>query len=275
MSGQAKRQNAAAQALWLVREQALATLSDALQRRDLTAVLVKGAALALTTYAKPWERDMGDIDLLADDVDAARSALIDAGCREVPLSRPVTAADLGASVFALRIGSLDVPIDLHGRLDKIVSRPVDYDAIFERSAPTDFAALRVPDPVDHALLIVLHAATAEFTHEACWRDLELLFSDDFDHDVFAERARAWCLVTASWMAFERLRVRGVAVPARGLQPSPVRRRLALWAHDSSRVRQLGWRWVLRQAPLRDDTFNWVAGMLRYSGRRILERTLLR
>lgn len=281
-NGPAQGKNQDAHALWLLRERALALVSDALATRNLTGVLVKGAALALSIYDHPWERDMGDIDLLVDDVDGARAALLEVGCREVPLSRRLTAADLGARVLVLPVGSLEVPIDLHARLDKVVSRPVDYGAILARSVPTKFAALRVPDPVDHALLIVLHAATAEFTHVACWRDLQLLFTEGFDYPAFAGRARAWRLATAAWMTLHKLRSRGVLTHdsrlqeiIRQLRPPLLRRQLTVSLHRVARPRQLGWRWSLGQAPLRDDTFNWLAGMVRYAGRRVLERTLLR
>jgi hypothetical protein len=278
-----------ARARHVLREHALARIAGELAETGLELLLVKGAALALTHYHRPWLRDMADVDLVAPPgaVDRALAALVRAGCElcDAPAGRPLTAPALAERSLLWRAGALLVLVEVHSRLDKVVGRPVDYAAVMARSTPVpDLRGLRVPDPVDHALLVVLHAANASFAHPPAWMDLELLLRGGLDARTLRERARAWRAETALWIALSSL----VALGSRAVPPELVAaiepgrlRRLALargYRVGSIPVRlrspEPGVGWVVAQTPVRDDLGRWLLGLTGYGALRVLERILL-
>jgi hypothetical protein len=245
------------------------------------ALLVKGAALALTHYPSPWQRPMSDIDLLAPDGGAPRvvAALRAAGCEAGPsgVNRPLTTPAFGETVLVARLGAFAHSVEVHTRLDKVVGRPVDYRAVFSRARPApELPGLLLPDAVDHALLIVLHLAGHEFNHDLGFVDLDLLLRGDLDPAAFRARAHEWRLGTAAWIALETLvaldapSARIAAALAATLEPGRARRAAVAACYDvgSYPVARgpltLGWRWVARQTPLRDDLVGWTAGLARFS-----------
>src|SRR4051794_7149722 len=90
----AKTQSPSAHAEALLRAHVLAQLAIALRDAAAPALLVKGAALALTVYPSPASRPMADIDLLVRRADRHRilAALTAAGgvVHDRP-GRPLTA----------------------------------------------------------------------------------------------------------------------------------------------------------------------------------------
>ena len=253
----------------------------------LAAVLIKGAALALTHYRSPWARAMSDIDLIAPVGEEARAvaALLGAGCetQAVGADRPLTTPAFGETVLVTRLGKFEQTVELHARLDKMVARPVDYAAVFRRARPApELPGLLVPDPVDHALLIVLQLAGHEFRHEIGFVDLDLLLRGDFDTAAFIARAREWSLETACWIAFATLlaldapSARPAAALVAELKPGPLRRAAVSASYDVGNYPvargafALGWPWVLRQAPLRDDVLAWTTGLARFAWLRARE-----
>lgn len=278
----------AAHAAYMLRQRALQQLGGVLRKAAVDALAIKGAGLAADCYPRPWQREMTDIDLLVRrrDLPAAERALLAAGCRAPALpGRPHTRHDLGAQMFVYQLGSVSLPIDLHAQLDKIVTRPIDYDAVFARARATpSLEELRIPDHLDHLLFVVLHAATSGFTHDASWIDLELLLRENPSVAMLIERARAWRLATPTWLMLETLSELGSSsVPRdaiRALRPPQWQRRALKLFHRldelpvASPTQVLGWRWAAQQTPLRDDPLRWMTGLARYAVRRVRDRVRL-
>jgi hypothetical protein len=269
--------SADARAAAMLRAHVLARIGRLFAAEGLTAMLVKGAALALTVYPEPAARPMTDIDLLvrAADRDRVVAALERGGLeRRAAEGRARSGALLGETVLLARSGALETLVEVHTSLDKIVPRPVDEAALFARAAPAPgLAGLVVPAPEDHALLVALHAAGHDFHHPAAFLDLELLLRRGLDLDALIERARAFRLATVMFVALSMLRDLGAAsVPAdlvARFDPGPIRRALLRRAAASGDA--LGVAWILRQTPLRDDLGRWAMGLGRYAAARAADR----
>src|SRR5262249_35200575 len=153
----------------------LRAVSAALSAEGLSALLVKGAALAIETYPDPAARPMGDVDLLVRRADRDRvvAALVRAGATvHRPPGRPYSAALLGEMQLVLPLGATSTLVEVHASLDKLVARPVDEGAIFARARPAPgLPGLLLPAPEDHALLIALHAANDGLRHPIAFLDL--------------------------------------------------------------------------------------------------------
>ena len=285
--------DSALRAAFVLRSALLARLAAAARAAAVPALLVKGAGLALTTYRPPWSRPMSDVDVLVRPADEARllDRLLLAGLSPAPdRARNLGKRGLRETGLLLRVGTTAALLELHTSLDKVVSRTVDYDALFARADPAErfdptLHGLFVPAPEDHALLVALHLARDELQHEVGFTDLAALLGAGLDAAVLVERARAWQLRTALYLALRELAARGsTAVPEgllEALEPSPVRTRALDWllasvgTRDPGRagsVRRVG-SWALRQAVLRDDTVHWCLGVLRQSPGRLGDAAL--
>jgi hypothetical protein len=141
--------------------------------------------------------------------------------------------------------------------------------------------LCVPGPEDHALLVILHLAAADFEHPVGWIDLARHMGPGFDWDAFQERALDWRLRTPGVPGARDLGLLGLpGVPAhvvKALRPGRLRRHALRLAFRPghlplrARPRALGWPWVRSQTVLRDDSLRWTTGVLRYAGLRAVER----
>ena len=280
-----RTQSPAAHAEALLRAHVLAQVASALRGASLPALLVKGAALALTVYPSPASRPMQDIDLLVhradrDRVLAALTAV--GGVVHASPDRPLTADFLGETGVMMRAGQTPFLVEIHTSLDKIVPRPIDTAGLFARAlAAPGLPGLLVPSAEDHALLIALHAAGHELQHPAAWLDLELLFRSGIDLDTLVHRASEWRLTTVMHAMMTALHALGAAsvTPAHvaAFDPGPLRRRLVERVHhpaaalDAHRPSALGLPWILRQIPLRDDLAAYGLGLGRYAAARVRER----
>ena len=115
---------------------ALREISRALNRAGLDALLVKGAALALTVYADPAARPMGDIDLLVrpreGESERVVAALVASGCTLRPEpGRDFSAPLMGETALYLHAGAMTELVEVHTSLSKMVTRPMD--GLFERA----------------------------------------------------------------------------------------------------------------------------------------------
>ncbi|MFT3775551.1 MAG: nucleotidyltransferase family protein [Minicystis sp.] len=267
---------AEARAAAMLRAHVLARVGSLLAAEGIPAMLVKGAALALTVYPDPAARPMQDIDLLVrrDDRDRAVAALMRGGLELRTVEyRPASGALLGETLLMARSGALETLVEVHTSLDKIVPRPIDEDALFANARPAPgLPGLVVPAPEDHALLVALHAAGHDFRHPAAFLDLELLLRRGLDHEALVARAHAWRLATVMFVALTMLRdLGGSAVPAdlvARFEPGPIRRALLQRAAASGDA--LGAAWILRQTPLRDDLGGWTIGLGRYAAARAVD-----
>jgi hypothetical protein len=278
-------QSPGAHAEALLRAHVLAQIARALREITTPALLVKGAALALTVYPSPASRPMQDVDLLVRRADRDRvvAALVAAGgVVHAAADRPLTADFFGETVITMHAGSTPLLVEIHTSLDKLVPRPIDELGLFARAVPAPgLAGLLVPSAVDHALLIALHAAGHELRHCIALLDLELLFRGGIDLDTLVARARAWRLTTVMFAVMSALLALGAAsvTPAHvaAFDPGPLRRRLVERVHppadalDPQSRGELGIPWILRQIPLRDDLAAYGLGLGKYAAARARER----
>jgi putative nucleotidyltransferase-like protein len=280
-----KTQSPSAHADALLRAHVLAQVARALDAIAAPALLVKGAALALTVYPSPASRPMQDIDLLVRraDRDCVLAALAAAGgLVHADPDRPLTADFLGETAVMMPAGSTSFLVEIHTSLDNLVPRPIDEAGLFARAfAAPGLPGLLVPDVVDHALLIALHAAGHELRHCIAMLDLELLFRGGIDLDALVARAAQWRLGTVMYAALSALLALGAAsvTPAHvaAFDPGPIRRLLVERVHhpasalDPPRQGGLGIPWILRQIPLRDDLAAYGLGLGKYAAARARER----
>ena len=244
------------------------------------ALLVKGAALGLSVYDKPWRRPMTDIDLIVwpHERQTIIDSLVDAGFEATPLDerRRYSRAILGDRSLVYR---RRWPVDIHERLDKIAPRPIDYGRIFARASEAPrLPQLLIPTLEDHAMLVILHAAGTEFRHEHVWRDLQMLFDAGIDHELLAYRIERARLRTAAYVTFRTLaKLDAPAIPhdfAEQFRPSGARLEALRRWYDIGRFPlhhrppELGLPWVARQALLRDDLGSWAVHVARYSRARV-------
>jgi hypothetical protein len=277
----------AAGAAYALRAHVLGELAGCLRIAGLDALLVKGAALALTVYPRAWEREMRDIDLLVRPGTREQiiGALERAGFSAFrPAGRPLTSSSLGETALRATYGGVPMLLEVHTQLDKVVSRPIDYAGVFGRALPAPgYPGLLVPAPEDHVLLVALHAATAEFRHPPALGDLALLLRAGVDEHALVERARQWRLGTATFALLQLLGLQEGDALRRGLstalRPGQVRlAALRRFHHLDERTAsrgpcRLGWSWALRQTAVRDDFGRWVVGLARYAALRAVERLL--
>jgi hypothetical protein len=280
----APRPTPAEHATALLRAHLLPRIARALAAEGQGALLVKGAALALTVYPDAAARPMTDIDLLVPRArrDATVAALVrSGGVEHSPPGRPWSAALLGETGITLRAGAMSLLVEVHTSLDKIVPRPVDERALFARATPAPLLpGLSVPSPEDHALLVALHASGHDFDHPIALLDLELLFRRGLDFRALTARAKAWRLGTVMFILLGALRELGAAsitdAHVAAFDPGFARRALIerrRRAGIETATPELGLPWMFWQTPLRDDLGAWALGVLRYAAVRGVERLL--
>lgn len=280
-----KNSRTQAQGSYVLRQYVLEECASRLRHARISALLVKGAALALSVYPSPWERDMGDIDLIVrpQERDAALRALGEPGWQvERDPDRTRSAKAFGETVIHAKCGAATMLVEVHTQLDKLVARPVDLEGIFARALPAPgLRGLSIPSLEDHVLLIALHAAGHEFRHPIAFVDLELMLSRPLDWSTLVDRARQWQLQTVLYLALQTLRALGSTRAPEHVIAALEPRRLRRWAlarvydvgiYPPARGElALGIPWVLKQTPLRDDLVTWSAGVAKYTALRLIER----
>jgi hypothetical protein len=117
--------------------QAIALLRERFDKSGVDMVLLKGAALAQTTYRDPALRPFADIDLLvhARDIDSARIILFDSGYALAPelLSESFN-RKYHANLPFVRQGERPVHIELHWKLtDSFSGIAFDHEALIRRA----------------------------------------------------------------------------------------------------------------------------------------------
>lgn len=281
--------DAGAHAAAMLRGRVLERISQALAAQNLRALLVKGAALALTVYPSPAHRPMGDIDLLVEPNTKPRvlAALeLAGGSIHRPPGRPFSADFFNEVGLLFPCGAMSFPVEVHTSLDKLVARPIPIRDLFDRAreAPT-LPHLFLPSLEDHALQVALHAAGSELRIPLNLLDLELLLRAGASLPVLASRAAEQRLTTAMFIAMSALRALGAASvsPAhvQAFDPGLLRRAALARFYDLTSFPipntktpfALGLPWILRQTPLRDDLGPWALGLARYAAVRAAERLL--
>jgi hypothetical protein len=141
-----------------VQAAALTHLDGMLSAAGVTGVVFKGSAAA-RSYAEPWTRPAGDIDLLLRpaDLPAARLAL----------NGPAIAhtTDAAAGEYSIDGGARPYKLDVHVRFD--AGYRLDTSEVFARSGLL-VGALRAPSPEDHLRIVAVH-----MLKHGAWRPLWL------------------------------------------------------------------------------------------------------
>ena len=141
-----------------VQAAALADLDGLLAAAALTGVVFKGAVAALS-YAEPWTRPAGDIDLMVRPADlaAVRRALAPRTVEHVTVA--------AAGEYTIAGGVRPYKVDLHPRLDAVYRLAVDE--VFAGAVPFH-GALKAPSPEDHLRIVAVH-----MLKHGAWRPLWL------------------------------------------------------------------------------------------------------
>jgi hypothetical protein len=265
--------NAAAQgALFLARERLVQEIDEALgfYARGL---LVKGAALALTTYRRPWERPMTDVDLLVEPgrfrevVHLFERRGFRRTGRAVPWEQLLEVELLPPPPLP------SIPLEIHASLDKVVPRALAFDALWQRGAVVGEGLLRTPCAEDHLIIVAIHLANDELAHPWGFVDLEALLRGGADLEIAWSRAKSCHATLALWAALSvvehhvpDLHTR-LDLDAHG--PVMWRRALLLHWFDPTKwpvartPTTLGAPWMLKQLLLRDDWPSYALGVAEY------------
>ena len=176
---------------------AAAAVFETFSRRDVGALLLKGAALARLLYDAPEQRRYSDIDVLVapDDRQAARAALEELGYRNA--SARVGVDDIGGVIhaetwLATPAGArYPVAVDLHLRLAD-ANDPAErvWEAIRARSTRIELHGRQVPtlDRPALAMHLAMHAAHHGHAYLKGRREL-LRALDRWPLEVWREAAR--------------------------------------------------------------------------------------
>jgi Uncharacterised nucleotidyltransferase len=170
---------------------------DAFARRDVSGLLLKGAALARLLYDAPEQRQYSDVDLLVgpDDRRAARAVLEQLGYRNA--SALMAVDDIGGELhgetwIATPPGArYPAVIDLHLRLAGAKAPPERaWEALHARSAGIELqgSQVRILDRPGLAMHLALHAAHHGEAYAKGRREL-LRALDRWPPEVWREAAR--------------------------------------------------------------------------------------
>jgi hypothetical protein len=157
---------------------------------DGQLMVMKGPEVALR-YPDPGLRAYRDIDLLADDAEAAERALLAAGFQAMGTAE---VDDVGYHVTPLVWPGLPLCIELHRWPHWVegLERPPVRE-LFDAAEPSRLgvAGVLAPAPRHHALLLAGHA----WTHEPLRRLVELIdvaaLTEEADRPAVRELARRW------------------------------------------------------------------------------------
>jgi hypothetical protein len=260
--------------------QAARDVAVALDRHDIPAVFVKGAALASSLYPHPGLRPFGDLDLLVhrDRLLSTCAVLGSVGYLPQPDAVP---SPMETSLVRQVPGTLPVGIDLHwdfteqDRLQAAVRVPVQ-DILGRRRRS---GGIPIPSLEDSLLLSAANLVRSRVDRMILIVDVARMAAASPDWDAVRSRAAAWKLRTALWLGLDlAVRLFDAAVPRPALDalaPSRWRRRWivgmlegsSLWARRKIRHRSVAYGLPLLCADsIADVTFALGAGR-----RRVLSR----
>ncbi len=270
-------ESGASRALYVARSAIVDAIDQAVGYR-MPTLLVKGAGLSLTAYASPWIRPMSDIDLLVRPArleELARLLEANGFRRVVDPARPRTTALLELIMLAPK-PLPDIAIELHGSLDKIAPRDLAVETLWERGFPHGVGLMRAPSLEDHLVLVAIHLANDEFAHALGLADIDALLRAGANVDLAMSRAEACGARTALRISLDAMYARRGEPRDRARDGGWRDRLVSRWFDPSGwpigkTPVELGWRWVAKQAVLRDDSVSFARGVLRYGEMRGLEK----
>lgn len=220
-------------------QQSLAALSAA----GIDVLLLKGAALACTTYGSFVARPMRDIDLLVRAVDAssARAVLLEVGWESDPDIPDDSVYGTHQHLAPLRDAKVKgLSLEIHRSL-LARGHPFRFseDEIWEAAQPVTVgsAHARVMHPDHHSVYLAIHFAWSHRLKSGAWhtfRDLDALTTAGaLDWERMARTAREWRALSCCYWTLELGRhLSGLPVPEavlnqlRPAMPEVMRRLLA-------------------------------------------------
>ena len=194
----------------------------ALHAADVRVMLLKGAALAHTTYGGVRKRPMSDIDVLVDPSNAhlARRVMLDTGWREIVGGISEAVYDRHHHLPPLRDStSSDLQLEIHTALFP-ERHPFAFDArdLWAVAQPlgTAFPEAFAPDPVHSLLHACLHFLWSHQARFGVWRtirDIDVLARGSIDWTRFLAAAQASRGATACYWTLRLAELTaGVAAP---------------------------------------------------------------
>lgn len=173
----------------------VAPLLEALSAEGIQTIVLKGAALAVTVYARPALRPFGDIDLLVPSADGPRARAVVERLGWVPVRRvPPGARGAGTSLNYTDAQGVDV--DLHWAALAECTAPGADDGFWARAreARLGDAPVRVLSPEDQLLHVLVHGQRQQVIPTGHWMAdaISLLRSsgDRFDWTACVAEARS-------------------------------------------------------------------------------------
>jgi hypothetical protein len=177
----------------------LARVLPAFGAAGVRVLLIKGAALAYSSYDEPWHRARTDTDLIVrlDDVDRASQLLVDAGYRKSDL---VSTGSLVSHQIAFErtdARGMRHVLDLHWKIvnPQMLADAMSFEDLWRDARPARGLsdAARVPSPVASLMLAAVHRLAHHQGHDRLiWlydlRVLSRAFSDR-DWHTLEESAR--------------------------------------------------------------------------------------
>ncbi|MEJ5198456.1 MAG: nucleotidyltransferase family protein [Anaerolineae bacterium] len=220
----------------------LEEILDRLRRAGVSALLLKGAAVAERLYGDPALRPMNDLDLLIHeaDVEKALAVLMACGYRTTRVEeRPGIAIGYESEIALARPGLIGISVELHWRLfdSPLHRRRVDAGWFWEAATPLQIAGHEVRTLSSTALFLYL-AGHLMLHHRGegmrWWLDLVALIhhaGEQIDWSTLSTRADAFALIIPLQQATETLvNMWGVHIAPdamkrlMGLRPSAAERR---------------------------------------------------
>jgi len=195
----------------------------ALHGAGVRVMLLKGAALAHTTYGEVRQRPMSDIDVLVDPSNAhlTRRVMLGTGWREILGGIPEPVYDRHHHLPPLRDStSPDLQLEIHTALFP-ERHPFAFDArdLWASARPlgTAFPDAFAPDPVHSLLHVCLHFLWSHQARFGVWRtirDIDVLSTGPLDWAAFLTAARASRGATACYWTLRLAEVTaGVRAPS--------------------------------------------------------------
>lgn len=179
-----------------------ATALESLAQRNISTLLLKGAALTSVVTKDSSVRQMGDCDILVphDEAENAVACLLATGLKSVPLDAsrfgPINFREFHGATFNQIGGDIDV-IDLHWRPLREVGCPELTGDFFRSATPTRFAEKAVLAPSAELILfhIAMHGSAWEAEDRFDWiADLSMILrsrQDAFDWNAVIAIARKY------------------------------------------------------------------------------------
>ena len=172
--------SAATRDLFVQRE--MRTVLDALAASGVTALVIKGSALAFTVYAKPWLRPRTDTDFLVPYSHVPAATRVLEGCGYARCDAISTGAFVSHQIAFERTDSHGAyhVIDLHWKVanPQVVADALPFDVLWDdaQTAPALGPVARVPSLVGSLLLACIHRLAHHQGHDRLiWLyDLKLL-----------------------------------------------------------------------------------------------------